>query len=100
MGGRFFVPLNAENRRAAGAAAGDEVEVDVEADHAPREVAVPVDLSEALAQDGRAKTFFDGLAYTHRKEWVGWIEEAKKPETRSTRLDATVGALRAGRRTR
>lgn len=44
-------------------------------------------------------TFFDRLAYTHRKEWVQWIEEAKKPETRSSRLAATVQALQAGCRT-
>ncbi len=48
----------------------------------------------------RPRQFFDGLAYTHRKEWVRWIEEAKKPETRADRLAATMEALRAGRRNR
>jgi hypothetical protein len=100
MGGRFLVPLSAENRAAAGVAAGDEVDVDIELDEAPREVAVPDDLAAALAADDQARTYFDSLAFTHRKEWVRWIEEAKKPETRTTRVAKTVQSLREGKRTR
>lgn len=100
MGGRFFVPLSAEHRKAAGVAAGDEVDVGIEPDAAPREVTVPADLAGALAGDAAAREFFDGLSYTHRKEWVRWIEEAKRPETRATRLGKTVESLRAGQRAR
>lgn len=70
MGGRFLVPLSAENRTAAGVAAGDDVDVDIEPDTAPREVEVPPDLAAALAADDAARATFDGLAFTHRKEWV------------------------------
>jgi hypothetical protein len=100
MGGRFLVPLSAANRTAAGVAAGDEVDVDIEADTAAREVEVPADLTEALARDDAARAAFDGLSYTHRKEWVRWVEEAKKADSRATRLAKTVEALRAGKRTR
>ena len=100
MGGRFLVPLSAENRAAAGVAAGDQVEVDIEPDRGPREVAVPGDLAAALARDDTARANFDGLSFTHRKEWVRWIEEAKKPETRATRLAKTVESLHAGKRAR
>jgi hypothetical protein len=100
MGGRFLVPLSAENRTAAGVAAGDQVDVDLEPDTAPREVEVPADLTEALARDDAARATFDGLSYTHRKEWVRWVEEAKKADTRATRLAKTVEALQAGQRTR
>jgi hypothetical protein len=100
MGGRFLVPLSAENRTAAGVAAGDEADVDIEPDTAPREVEVPADLAEALARDDVARATFDGLSYTHRKEWVRWVEEAKKADTRATRLARTVDALRTGKRTR
>jgi len=100
MGGRFLVPLSAENRTAAGVAAGDQVDVGIEPDTTPREVEVPADLTEALAQDDAAKATFDGLSYTHRKEWVRWVEEAKKADTRATRLAKTVEALHAGKRTR
>ena len=99
MGGRFLVPLSAENRAAAGVAAGDEVDVDIELDEAPREIAVPDDLAAALATDDQARTYFDSLAFTHRKEWVRWIEEAKKPETRTARVVKTVQSLREGKRT-
>ena len=99
-GGRFLVPLSAENRAAAGVAAGEQVDVDIEADTAPREVTVPADLADALAHDGTAQRFFDALSYTHRKEWVRWIAEAKRSETRRARITKTVAALRAGRRTR
>jgi uncharacterized protein YdeI (YjbR/CyaY-like superfamily) len=92
--------LSAENRAAAGVTAGEEVEVDVEVDAGSREVTVPADLAGALARDSTAQRFFDGLSYTHRKEWVRWIEEAKKHETRSARIAKTIAALRAGQRTR
>jgi hypothetical protein len=100
MGGRFLVPLSAENRAAAGVAAGDAVEVEIELDTAPRTVEVPADLAAALAGEEAARAYFDGLAYTHRKEWVRWVEEAKRPETRARRVASTVEQLRAGRPTR
>ncbi len=90
MGGRFLVPLNADNRAAARVSAGDEVDVDIEPDDEPRQVAVPPDLAAALGQDPEAQTFFDQLALTHRKEWVRWVEEAKKVETRATRITKAV----------
>ncbi|MDN5767464.1 MAG: YdeI/OmpD-associated family protein [Humibacillus sp.] len=100
MGGRFMVPLSAQNRAAAGVAAGDEVEVEVVGDTAPRQVTVPDDLTQALAADPVARAFFDELAPSHRKEWVRWIEEAKQAQTRATRLTRTIAALQAGQRTR
>ena len=67
---------------------------------AAREVTVPADLADALASDSTAQHFFDALSYTHRKEWVRWIEEAKTPETREARIADAVQASHAGRRTR
>ena len=99
MGGRFLVPLSAENRTAAGVGAGDDVEVDVLLDTAAREVTVPADLVDALEHDDQARQFFDDLAYSHRKEWVRWIEESKKVETRTSRIVRAVESLRAGKRT-
>ena len=62
MGGRYLVPLSAEHRAAAGVAAGDEVDVTIEADSEARQVPVPDDLRAALARDDAARTYFDGLA--------------------------------------
>ncbi len=100
MGGRFLVPLAAENRSAAGVAAGDEVDVGIVVDDAPRETALPDDLAAALADEPAATSFLEGLAPSHRKEFVRWIEDAKKHETRATRVEKTVAALREGRKTR
>ena len=100
MGGRFLVPLSAENRAAAGVVAGDEVDVRIEFDDNARDVAVPVDLADALALDQQARDFFQTLAYSHRKEWVRWIEAAKRVETRTARVSTTLSSLRAGKRTR
>jgi hypothetical protein len=97
MGGRFLVPLSAEHREAAGVAAGDAVAVDLALDTTPREVVLPADLEAAM--DDTARTAYDGLAYSHRKEWVRWVEEAKKPETRAARIDTTVAGLREGKKT-
>jgi uncharacterized protein YdeI (YjbR/CyaY-like superfamily) len=98
MDGRFRVPLSAENRSAAGVAAGDAVEVDISLDAAPREVGVPADLVAAFAQADVARQRFDDLAVSHRKEWVRYIEEAKTNETRARRIDRTVAELREGQR--
>ena len=95
--GSYWVPLAAEHREAAGVAAGEEVDVAIELDTAPREVALPEDLDAALDDDARAA--YERLAFTHRKEWVRWIEEAKKPETRTARIEKTVAGLKSGRKT-
>jgi hypothetical protein len=97
MGGSYWLPLAAEHREAAGVQAEQEVDVSIELDTAPREVQVPDDLATAMDDDARAA--FDGLAFSHRKEWVRWVEEAKKPETRTARIEKTVEGLRAGRKT-
>lgn len=100
MGGRYLLPLSAEHRASAGVAAGDDVDVDITLDTEPRKVEVPDDLSEALARDEQARHLFDALAYTHRKEWVRWVEEAKRADTRQARISKTIEALREGKRTR
>lgn len=81
-------------------AAGQQVEVDIELDDAPRLAAVPADLADALAHDDAARSFFEGLPYTHQKEWPRWVPEAKKPTTRDERVNKTIASLRAGQRTR
>ena len=97
MGGRFLVPVSAEVRKAAGVTAGDELDVGIELDDAPRTVDVPPDLAAALAEAPAAAQAWEKLAYTHQKEWARSVEDAKKPETRARRIAAAVDALRAPR---
>jgi hypothetical protein len=96
MGGEFLVGLNRDVRRQAGVEAGDAVEVGLALDTAPRVVEVPEALAEALAADAQARAFFDGLAYTHRKEYAQWIAEAKREETRARRVGKALTMLREG----
>jgi uncharacterized protein YdeI (YjbR/CyaY-like superfamily) len=94
MGGRYLLPVAAEVREGSGVAAGDEVEVDVELDTAPREVTVPDDLAAALAAEPAAKAAFDALSFTNRKEMARSLEDAKAPETRARRLVKALETLR------
>lgn len=97
MGGEFLLGMRRAVREAARAEAGDEVTVTIALDEAPREVAVPAALAQALDGDPEAKARFDALAFTHRKEFAGWIAEAKKDETRERRVVQALQMLREGR---
>jgi len=97
MGGEFLLGLNKEVRQGAGVEAGDEVEVAVELDTAPREVEVPEALAAALAADPQAKASFEGMAFTHRKEYARWVAEAKQQETRQRRVQRALEMIRAGK---
>jgi hypothetical protein len=97
MGGESLLGLRREVRTAAGVEAGDEVTVTVALDEAPREVEVPPALADALAADAYAKAAFDGLAFTHRKEFARWIDEAKKEQTRSRRVEQALQMLHEGK---
>jgi uncharacterized protein YdeI (YjbR/CyaY-like superfamily) len=97
MHGEFMLACSRAVREAAGIAAGDAVEVTIELDTAPREVEVTPALAAALAADPAASQAFEKLAFTHRKEYVRWIDEAKRPETRERRVAQAVEMLREGR---
>jgi hypothetical protein len=96
MRGEFLLGLNREVRQNAKVEAGDTATIVIELDSEPREVAVPEDLSVALSAHAELQQRFDGLAFTHRKEFVRWIEEAKKPETRERRVVKTLEMISRG----
>lgn len=96
-GDRFMLPLSAEHRQGAGVEAGDEVEVGLELDTAPREVDVPPDFAKALRAEPAAKAFFAGLSYSNQRWHVLSIEGAKAAETRQRRIEKSVSMLREGR---
>ena len=97
-GDAFMLPLAAEHREAAGVTAGDEVEVELALDTAPREVEVPPDLAAALADEPDARAFFDALSYSNQRWFVLSVEGAKTPETRQRRVAKALAMLREGRR--
>lgn len=93
MGGRFLIPFSAERRAETGIAGGDDLEVSLELDAAPRGTAVPDDLAAALAE-ADVRGAFDALAPSRRKAHVTVVEGAKAAETRARRVQAVVEALR------
>ena len=95
MGGQHLIPLAADHRAKAKVEGGQTVEVEVTLDAAPREVAIPDDLAAGLAAVN-ARAAFDALAFSHRKEYVRAIEEAKTPETRARRIEKAVEKVVSG----
>ncbi len=97
MRGEFLFGLSQQVRREVGVDAGQAVEVKLELDQAERLVEVPPALADALAADGEASAAYQRLAYTHRKEYARWIEEAKREDTRERRIAQALEMLRAGK---
>jgi hypothetical protein len=94
--GGHYMGLNKDIREGAGGVkAGDRVRVVMETDTAPRTVTLPPDLEKALGKSTHTRARFDKLSYTHRKEYVQWIEAAKRPETRARRLEKVLAHLKA-----
>ena len=96
---RLLLVVNRAVREGAGATAGGTVTVEMERDDEPRTVDVPDELRDALAAEPEAREFFERLAYSHRKEYVDWILEAKRDETRRRRVERTLELLRDGAKT-
>jgi Domain of unknown function (DUF1905)/Bacteriocin-protection, YdeI or OmpD-Associated len=94
MGGRFLLPVSAQIRQDAGVEAGDEVEVDLEPDTAPRTVTVPADFAAALRGDDAARAAFDGMSFSHQQRHVLAIEGAKTEQTRQRRIEKALADLR------
>jgi antitoxin component of MazEF toxin-antitoxin module len=90
MGPMLGVPASV--RRAAKIERGDRVSVSIEVDRELRTVEIPQDFEKAMK--ARERRAYDGMSYSHRKEYVQWIEAAKKAETRARRIALAVTKLR------
>lgn len=96
-GGYRYLVVNGSVRRAAGnVTAGDEVDVEVWLDRQVRAVSVPDDLRAALTSEQAARKNFDAMSYSRQREYVAWIESAKKEETRQRRVSQAVTRLKEG----
>ncbi|HEY4225085.1 MAG TPA: YdeI/OmpD-associated family protein [Pseudolysinimonas sp.] len=94
MGGRNMIGFSAAHRAASGLKGGDEVEIELQLQTAPREVDMPPELTAALAADPTAAAAFEKLSFTFRKEHARSISEAKAEETKRRRLDKIMAGLR------
>lgn len=96
-GGRHLMVVRKEIRAAIGKPNGGAVHVTLEMDNEPRVVEIPEDFVRMMSVDVRAA--FDKLSYTHQKEYVEWIVEAKRAETRQRRIEKAIEMITAGTRT-
>jgi hypothetical protein len=96
--GVHLIGFNKDVRERAGVEIGDQVTVELERDDEPREVDVPPELQQALAANSGARAAFEGLSYTHRREYAEWIGEGKRPDTRQRRASRAVEMLETGGR--
>ena len=92
----YMLPLAAEHRSAAGVEAGQEMEVTLELDTAPRVLEIPPELAAALDADPQAKAFFDGLSYSNKRVFTLNVEGTNNPETKARRVEKAIGLMREG----
>jgi len=97
MGGDYMLSVSGEHRAGAGVSAGDELDVELELDTAPREIFMPDDFAAALDAEPEARRTFDGLSYSNRQWHVLSVEGAKTDGTRQRRIAKSVETLREGR---
>ncbi len=93
-----FLLIRKDIRQEIGKDVGDIVKISMQEDIKPRVVVVPDDLKTHLKKNPEAKNFFDQLSYTHQKEYVQWIEGAKRAATRENRIAKTIEMLLAGKK--
>jgi hypothetical protein len=96
-GGVYLIGVAAEHRAPARVAGGDVVDVDLELDTAPREVAVPPELRAALDADPAARATFEKLSYSNKSWHALQVTGTKNPETRARRIEKSIAALREGK---
>jgi len=84
-------------QEAAGVGQGDSITIDIELDTAPRTVAIPIDLAQAIEGDKTAAAAWEALSYTDQKEMAGSLYDAKRRETRERRLAQALETLRKSR---
>jgi uncharacterized protein YdeI (YjbR/CyaY-like superfamily) len=94
MGGEKVIGLLKAIRTQLGKQPGDRVTVTLEPDRAERSVDVPDDLRAALDEAGLLAAF-RALSYSHRREYVSWIEDAKMADTRARRVGQTIARIQA-----
>ena len=92
-GGNHVLGIRKDIRKAINKTVGDEIEVKLERDLEPRQVTIPPELEAAFNENPEARSAFEKLAFTHQREHVAYITEAKKPETRLRRTEKTITQL-------
>lgn len=100
MGGCYMLGITQEMRKRIGKDFGDTIQVTIEKDEEERIVDTPVDFVSALNDNPQAQITFDSLSFSGKKDYVLWITDAKKAETRADRIEKSIGKLLEGKKLR
>ena len=92
MGGKYVVGIPKIFREAAKVKAGDLIKVTLEKDTAKRTVEIPKDFNDAMKK-AKVTDVFEKMSYTHQKEYVNAVNDAKKEETRNRRIGKNIEQL-------
>jgi hypothetical protein len=98
MGGDYFFVVNKEMRAGAKCKAGDMADIVISRDRDERVVEVPAYIKKVIATNKKAQATWDSLSFTCKKEWVRAIDEAKREETKQSRMEKMMTAMKAGKR--
>lgn len=98
MGGKFLIPLSAERREKSNVKGGDKLDITLELDTEPREVALHEDFKKALSKNKKARTFFESLSYSAKQGYALPIIQAKGDDTRKRRIEKALSDLNAGKK--
>ena len=85
--------VNKTMQKNTGLKAEDLAKIEIESDTEPRTLKVPEDLQESLKSQPLAEKAFAKYSYSHQKEWLDWIGDARKPETRRRRIEIVIQKL-------
>jgi len=96
--GKHFMILTKEIRDQTNIKTGDTIEVSLMKDDSERKTILPAEFEKALKKNKAANTYFNSLPPSHQKEYINWITEAKKEETRMRRIEKTIEKLITGHR--
>lgn len=98
MGGCYMLGMTQEIRKQIGKEPGDVVAVTIEKDEEERVQDAPIDFLEALRQNDSALATYEKLSYSGKRDYVLWITDAKKEETRKDRIEKSIAKLSEGKK--
>lgn len=96
--GSHWLKVSRALREAAGAVVGDTVSLEIRPVAEEPEPRVPADLRKALAAAPEARAQWSGLTPVARRDWIQWLDSAKKAQTRERRIASACSMLASGKR--
>ena len=98
LGGCYMIGITREIREKSGKDFGDMIHVTLEKDDEERILELPEAFQKALLKDAKAAAFFESLSYSSRRDYIRWIMDAKREDTKIRRISQAVERLKEGKK--